>query len=297
MKRIILGLCLAAVIGAGLFLVITRPTRVDPAAIAGLTGDATRGEQVFWAGGCAACHAADKASGDARLVLSGGKRFATDFGTFIAPNISPDPTHGIGGWTTHDLANAMLHGTSPKGEHYYPAFPYASYVRVSLQDVTDLKAFIDTLPPSDRSNEPHDVGFPFNIRLALGGWKFLFLNDIPAIPAADLTPAELRGQYLVEGLGHCGECHTPRNALGGRVMSRWLAGGPNPDGEGKIPNITPSKLAWSEADIAEYLSSGFTPEFDSVGGSMAEVVTNMAHLPAEDRTAIAAYLKKVPASE
>ena len=297
MKRIILGLCLAAVIGAGLFLVITRPTRVDPAAIAGLTGDATRGEQVFWAGGCAACHAADKASGDARLVLSGGKRFATDFGTFIAPNISPDPTHGIGGWTTHDLANAMLHGTSPKSEHYYPAFPYASYVRVSLQDVTDLKAFIDTLPPSDRSNEPHDVGFPFNIRLALGGWKFLFLNDIPAIPAADLTPAELRGQYLVEGLGHCGECHTPRNALGGRVMSRWLAGGPNPDGEGKIPNITPSKLAWSEADIAEYLSSGFTPEFDSVGGSMAEVVTNMAHLPAEDRTAIAAYLKKVPKSE
>lgn len=297
MKRIILGLCLLALIGAALFLVVTRPTRVDAAAVTALSGDATHGEQVFWAGGCASCHAADKAEGDALLVLSGGKRFVTDFGTFIAPNISPDPTHGIGGWTTENLANAMLHGTSPEGEHYYPAFPYASYIHASLQDITDLKAYLDTLPASDRANEPHAVGFPFNIRLALGGWKFLFLNDTPAIAVEGLTDSEKRGQYLVEGLGHCGECHTPRNALGGRQMSRWLAGAPNPDGEGKIPNITPAKLTWSEADIAEYLTSGFTPEFDSVGGSMAEVVTNTSHLAPEDRAAIAAYLKKVPAAE
>ena len=297
MKRIFLGLCLLGVIGAALFFVITRPTRVDAEAMVALTGDATRGEQVFWAGGCAACHTAEKASGEALLLLSGGRRFATDFGTFIAPNISPDATHGIGGWTTADLANAMIHGTSPDGKHYYPAFPYASYIHASLQDIADLKAFLDTLPASNRANDPHEVGFPFNIRLALGGWKFLFLSDTPAIPTADLTDIEKRGQYLVEGLGHCGECHTPRNALGGRQMSRWLAGGPNPDGEGKIPNITPAKLTWSEAEIAEYLTSGFTPDFDSVGGSMAGVVTNTSHLTPEDRTAIAAYLKKVPASE
>lgn len=297
MKRFLVGICLLGLLGVGLFVVVTRPTRVDAAAVAALTGDAKHGEQVFWSGGCASCHAADKAEGDALMVLSGGRRFATEFGTFIAPNISPDPTNGIGAWSTGDLANAMLHGTSPKGEHYYPAFPYASYAQTTLQDVADLKAFIDTLPISDRANEPHQLSFPYTFRLSLGGWKFLFLNTTPAIPTALLTLIEQRGQYLVEGLGHCGECHTPRNALGGRQMSRWLAGAPNPDGKGKIPNITPAKLTWSEADIIEYLTTGFTPEFDSAGGSMADVVTNMSHLPPEDRAAIAAYLKKVPAAE
>lgn len=297
MKRVFIGIGLIGAAGMAAFLAVTRPAQVDAAALADLKGDATRGEKVFWAGGCVSCHSADDATGDALLVLSGGKRFVTAFGTFIAPNISPDAGNGIGGWTTTDLANAMLHGTSPKGEHYYPVFPYASYTHVSLQDVTDLKAYLDTLPKSGRANEPHQLGFPFNIRLSLGGWKFLFLNAAPAIPSDSLTPVEQRGQYLVEGLGHCGECHTPRNMLGGRQMSRWLAGGPNPDGKGKIPNITPAKLDWSQADIAEYLSSGFTPEFDSAGGAMAEVVTNTAHLTAQDRDAIAAYLKKVPAAE
>lgn len=297
MKRLFLGLCVLGLLGAGAFLLITRPTTADAAQVAALTPDAKHGETVFWIGGCVSCHAADKAEGAALLVLSGGKRFVTDFGTFIAPNISPDPVNGIGTWSAHDLANAMLHGTSPKGEHYYPAFPYASYAHASLQDIVDLKAFIDTLPKSDRVNVPHELGFPFNIRLSLGGWKLLFLSDAPAVPTDGLTPIEQRGQYLVEGLGHCGECHTPRNMLGGRTMSRWLAGGPNPDGKGKIPNITPAKLTWSEADIVEYLTSGFTPEFDSAGGSMVDVIANTAHLSPEDRAAIAAYLKKVPAVE
>ena len=143
-------------------------------------------------------------------------------------------------------------------------------------------------------SQPHRVGFPFNIRLSLGGWKLLYLRH-DWVLGGTLTPAEDRGRYLVEGLSHCGECHTPRTALGGMDRSRWLAGGPIPAAKGNFPNITPGKLTWSQKDIVEYLTTGFTPAFDSAGGHMALVVENMAKLPATDREAIAAYLKLVPA--
>ena len=159
--------------------------------------------------------------------------------------------------------------------------------------MVDLWAYMQTLPLSNRPNDPHELSFPFNQRLLLGGWKFLNLTTAWAVPDP-LTPEEERGRYLVEGFGHCGECHTPRNVLGGRDMARWLAGGPNPEGKGTIPNITPAKLDWSNADIAEYLKSGFTPDYDSAGAQMADVVTNISHLTDADRLAIAAYLKKVP---
>lgn len=222
------GLALVLIAGAaGLWL--TRPVKSDPELFAGLTGEASRGERIFWAGGCASCHAAPDASGEARLVLSGGERLTTDFGTFVVPNISPDPDHGIGGWTVADLDSALRHGTSPERSHYYPSFPYTSYAHVEPQDVADLKAFLDTLPPSDRADEPHDLAFPFNQRIILGGWKLL-AGGPSWIVEGDLAPEEERGRYLVEGLGHCGECHTPRNGLGLRDKSRWLAGGPNPEG-------------------------------------------------------------------
>jgi mono/diheme cytochrome c family protein len=292
-RRFLSFVGLVVLLGGGAFLAITRPATVDATTFADLKGDAVNGERLFWVGGCASCHAADGAEGDARLVLSGGKRLPTDFGTFAVPNISPDPVHGIGAWSVVDLANAMQHGTSPEGEHYYPAFPYTSYAVTTPQEIADLKAFLATLPASDRPNDPHELPFPFNQRLLLGGWKWLFLSTDPVVKAADLTADELHGRTLVEGLGHCGECHTPRNVLGGRDVSRWLAGGPNPEGKGKIPNITPAKLDWAVADIAEYLKTGFTPEYDSAGGSMADVVTNLSHLPDADRLAIAAYLKRV----
>ncbi len=296
MRRLLTLLALLGLIGLAFFWFLTRPARLPDDAMAGLTGDAGRGEVIFWAGGCASCHAADKAEGAARLVLSGGRAFPSPFGTFIAPNISPDPTAGIGGWSALDLANAMLRGTSPDGQHYFPVFPYASFQHASLQDVADLHAFLMTLPPSSEPSQPHQVPFPFNIRRTLGGWKLLFLRDGWVVDG-DLTDEQQRGRYLAEGLGHCGECHTPRNALGAMDRSRWFAGGPFPVGKGKIPNITPAKLDWSAEDIAEYLKSGFTPEFDSAGGEMALVVENMAHLSDQDRAAIAAYVKSVPASE
>jgi mono/diheme cytochrome c family protein len=296
-KLALTALALASV-GGGAFWFLTAPTKLDAATVASMgEGDAQRGELVFWASGCASCHAAPGAEGDAVLSLVGGERFETEFGTFIAPNISQHPTDGIGNWTKEDLANAVIKGVSPDGQHYYPAFPYASYARMTPTDAADLYAFMMTLPAVEGRAADHELGFPFNMRIALGGWKFLYLDDKPAVTLTDASPEVLRGQYLVEGLGHCGECHTPRGALGGLDNTRWLAGAKSAEGDGNVPNITSGEGGigdWSVEEIADLLDSGFTPDFDSVGGTMAPVVRNMAKLPAEDRAAMAAYLKAIP---
>lgn len=298
-RKLAVFLVLLAIAGGLAFWFITAPKTLSADEIAALPqGDAAAGERIFYAAGCAACHAAPGAKGDEKLVLAGGERFVTQFGTFVAPNISPDPQAGIGSWTLGQFANAVLRGVSPAGEHLYPAFPYSTYERMTGKDLSDLFAFLKTLPPVTEKAPPHEVSFPFNIRRLLGGWKWLFLREgfIVDLPA-DATDQLRRGRYLVEALGHCGECHTPRNVLGGPEYASWLKGGPSPDGKGKIPDITPSGIgSWSAKDIAYYLESGFTPEFDSVGGAMVAVQENMAKLPAEDRDAIAAYLKALPAS-
>lgn len=290
MRRNLFRVVALALAGLALFWGLTRPETVPEQAMAAVTGDATRGELVFHASGCASCHAAPDASGAARLILSGGQKFPSPFGTFLAPNISPDPVHGIGSWSPRDLASAMRYGTSPTGAHYYPAFPYTSYAHASLGDIADLHSFLATLPASDVPSQPHEIGFPFSIRRGLGLWKRLFAGK-PWVLGGDLNEQLTRGRYLVEGLGHCSECHTPRNAIGGLDRSRWMAGAPSPNGKGKVPNLTPAKLRWSEKDIAYYLETGFTPDFDAAGGHMASVVLNTGQLPAGDRAAIAAYLK------
>ncbi len=169
---------------------------------------------------------------------------------------------------------------------------------MALPDVADLWAYMKTLPPVAQQNVAHDLPLPFQLRRGLGLWKHLFLSSDPVVALASPNePLEL-GRYLVEGPGHCGECHTPRNLIGGPQKSRWLAGGPAPEGPGAIPNITPAGKnlsGWSESDIVNYLETGFTPDYDSVGGSMVAVQRNMARLRPEDRAAIAAYLKAVPA--
>jgi mono/diheme cytochrome c family protein len=292
--RSLIGLAALVLVAGAAGLWLTRPVSLPADAVAGLAGDAARGERQFWAGGCASCHAPAEAEDAARLVLAGGEPLETPFGTFVAPNISPDPEAGIGSWSTLDFANAMLRGVSPEGAHYYPAFPYTSYARMSLQDVVDLKAFLDTLPASDAQSPPHALAFPYNIRRGLGLWKQRYLvsdwvvEDLPDAPA-------LAGRALVEGAGHCGECHTPRDGFGGLDTARWLEGAPNPTGRGQIPPLAGPDFDWSAADIAYYLETGFTPAFDSAGGHMAAVVENMAELSAEDRQAIAAYLKALPA--
>ncbi len=294
MSRLLSAVLAVVLLGFGGFLLLSAAKPVDAGLYDGLKGDAAKGELVFWAGGCASCHAAPDAKGADELVLSGGQEFPSAFGTFIAPNISPDPVQGIGGWSLVEFANAVTQGVGRNGEHLYPALPYSAYNKMAPQDVADLKAFMDSLPASAEASKPHKIGFPFNIRRSLGIWKLLFERSDWVI-AGDLTPEQARGRYIAEALAHCGECHTPRNVLGGLQLGKWLAGAPNPDGKGRTPNITPGKLSWTAADVVEYLTSGFTPEFDSVGGHMAHVVENMAKLPESDRQAVAAYLQLVPA--
>lgn len=296
MRRALILLGLLCLTAAGMFLALTAPTRVTDAEMAGLQGDVAAGAHVFWAGGCVSCHAAPDAEGEARLVLAGGRRLVSGFGTFVAPNISPDPTHGIGGWTLAEFVTAMQNGISPEGRHYYPAFPYTAYRLATRQDMADLFAFLGTLPPSDRPSDPHEVAFPATITRGVGLWNRLHLRDDFTI-VADLTEEEARGRYLAEALAHCAECHTPRDATGGLDRARWMAGAPNPSGQGTIPALTPDELTWSAGEIAAYLNDGFTPSFDVAAGQMAEVVANLSNLSPEDRQAIAAYIKALPAVE
>lgn len=286
----------AALVGGATYWLITMPHTTSGEEFNSYTPDPAAGKLVFTAAGCASCHTAPGAEKADPPLLAGGQGFPSEFGTFIAPNISPDPDHGIGLWTVGDLGNALLRGVSPDGDHYFPVLPYWSYERMAPADLVNLHAYLMTLPKDATPSQAHQVSFPFNVRRNLGGWKFLNMQPDFVVSGVE-TEAEERGRYLAETLAHCGECHTPRDALGGLDTSRWLAGAPNPSGQGTIPNITPAKLTWSEDEIVEYLTSGFTPEFDSVGGHMAHVVENMARLPEEDRRAIAAYLKKVPPVE
>ena len=306
--------------GAGLVLLagfafiwaLTRPDMLSDdlrAELSLLEGDAERGEQVFWAGGCAGCHAApgfDMSSPlEDRLVLTGGRRLESDFGTFIAPNVSMHDEHGIGRWDLMDFANATLMGVSPGGAHYYPSFPYTSYIRMAPQDLADLWAFWQTLPADATPSEPHELGFPFAWRRGVGLWKRLNLRaDFPT-PEPEDEPAHMsedegensdetgdtsiaRGRYLAEALAHCAECHTPRTLTGALDRSAWMAGAPNPSGSGRIPAI-PGE-GWSERNLVGYLTSGLTPAADVVGGSMADVVVHMQQLPDADIEAIAAYI-------
>jgi mono/diheme cytochrome c family protein len=296
MRRILVFLAILALIAAGGFYGLTAPSHVTPEEVAGLEGDPVAGEAVFWAGGCASCHAAPDAEGEDRLILSGGRSLSSDFGTFLSPNISPDPTHGIGGWTLAEFITAMQNGISPEGRHYYPAFPYTSYRLASRQDMADLFAYLGTLPASDAPSRPHQVGFPVTLTRGIGLWNRLHLQD-DFVVTGDLTEQEARGRYLSDALAHCAECHTPRDATGGLDRTRWMAGAPNPTGRGTIPGLTPDDLTWSAEEIAAYLNDGFAPDFDTAGGQMADVVLNMANLTSEDRLAIAAYLKVLPVPE
>jgi mono/diheme cytochrome c family protein len=255
-------------------------------------GDAAAGRIVFFASGCDSCHMSPGQTDPLRL--GGGREIKTPFGSFYPPNISQDVKDGVGAWSARDFAQALLVGVSPRGQHYYPAFPYTSYRRMTRADVRDLYAFMRTLPAVSGRAPPHALIFPFTIRRAIGLWKRLYLGrrDFPDAPGRD---AEWKlGRYLVEGPGHCAECHSPRDILGGIIGHRRLMGGANPDGKGHTPDITAAGLKdWTKADIAEALSSGITPTGDSLGGLMAAVVRNTAQLPASYREAIADYLKSI----
>lgn len=293
--RISIWLSVAAVFALAAIWIVTEPVAPiaedDPRLLR--AGDPARGKLIFAAGDCASCHATP--GQDDRLRLGGGLALASPFGTFRAPNISPDPADGIGAWSPADFANAMLGGVSPHGEHYYPVFPYTSFTGMRLADIEDLWAYLKTLPAVSARAPPHDLFVLFRIRRLLGLWKLVFFRQ--GYSQAHVTGDAIldRGGYLVETIGHCAECHSSRNIFGAIRPSTRFAGGPDPEGIGFVPNITPSRLGnWSEADIAEMLKSGNTPDHGRVGSSMADVVTNTATLPQSDRDAIARYVKSLP---
>lgn len=296
MRRLVVVAALAAVIGFTAFWFLTIPATVSASALSPHTPDLANGKEMFYAGGCAACHAVPKQ--DDKTRLGGGLALGSPFGTFYVPNISPDRQDGIGGWTEAQFITAMTRGVSPAGEHLYPAFPYTSYQHMRYDDLRDLFAFLKTLPPVKGRVREHDLPFPFTMRRALGLWKLLYLDGQPFKPDPSQPAQWNRGAYLVNGPGHCAECHSPRNFLGAVIPSLRYSGGPSPDGQGGVPNITQFKLkSWTVSDIAGMLSTGFTPDADSVGGTMAEVVRSMAQIGAADRQAIAIYIKSLPPVE
>jgi len=258
------------------------------------SGDAERGAYMLAAAGCVACHTVPKDGG----FLAGGRELKTDFGSFFTPNITPDPETGIGNWSNEDFIRAMKKGVSPDGGRYYPTFPYTSYTRMTRQDMLDLKAYLDTVPPVRNAVPDHDLAFPFGIRASMMGWQLLFFDDTPFEADPTQSDAWNRGAYLVNGPGHCGECHTPRNLLGVVDSGRPLAGNANgPEGDA-VPNITPHSSGiggWSEDDIVSMLEVGLLPDGDFAGGAMTDVIEeSTSKLSEDDRKAIASYLLSLP---
>ena len=297
MRRILLALIALAVAGGIGFWALSAPALLTEADLPDHQADPTHGKYMFHAAGCSSCHAAPKAKDEEKLKLVGGLEFRTPFGVFVAPNISPHAEDGIGGWSELEFVNAVARGVSPQGAHYYPAFPYMSYQRMTLTDILDLKAYMDTLPAIAGRAPGHDLPLPFRLRRGLGLWKLAFMDYAPFAPDPEQSDAVNRGAYLVTGPGHCGECHTPRDPLGGPLQDMAFAGAPEPDGDKTVPNITPHGdgiEGWSVADITAALRTGLLPEFESFGGSMIAVQENMAELTDEDHEAIALYLLSLP---
>jgi len=306
--RVFAGAAAAAAVAVAIVLwVVTIPAVVPASALPNYVPDVENGRTMFNIGGCASCHAtsnADPGKVD-RTRLGGGLALNSPFGTFYVPNISPDAADGIGKWTEAEFVTALWKGTSPEGRQLFPALPYTSYQHMELADLRDLFAYLKTLPAVAGRARPHDLSFPFNIRRLVGLWKLLFLHGWPFVPDASQSAEINRGAYLVNGPGHCAECHSPRNFLGAIIESERFAGGPAADGKGWVPNITPAGFqhpsgddaAWSQKDIASYLGDGMDPAGDYAGGAMADVIRNTSVLSPADRTAIAAYIASLPPRE
>ncbi|WP_202526161.1 c-type cytochrome [Sneathiella litorea] len=255
-----------------------------------------KGAYLTAAGGCYGCHTNIKEKG---APFAGGRPLETPFGTFYTPNITPDRDTGIGSWSDKDFLTAIKHGVSPLDQYFFPAFPYTSYTKMTDEDALAIKSHLMALTPVTQENRKHDISAPFSWRWLQWGWRLFFFTDGPYVPPSNASDAVARGGYLVEALTHCGECHTPRNFLGGTDNSLYLAGTAN-GGEGeKVPNITPDTETgigdWSEGDIVSFMKDGMMPDFDNVQGSMEEVISHStSKLTDEDLAAIAAYLKSIP---
>ena len=256
-------------------------------------GDAKRGEYLAKAGGCVGCHTVEAKEGskDKPVPFAGGRALKTPFGTFYGPNITPHAEAGIGKWSEADFMRAMREGRRPDGANYFPAFPYPSFTLISDADLRDLWAYLRSLPQSDRQSEPHDLGFFYRWRFSVSFWKWMFFTPGPMAPEASKSAQLNRGAYLVRALGHCGECHTPRNFLGGPKKDSYLGGAKD-----IAPNLTPTRLKKSsDAELRSFLTTGLTADGDVPAKEMGEVIANTtSQLTPDDLGAMIAYLRSLP---
>jgi len=250
------------------------------------------GKYVFYAAGCISCHTRDE-------LMAGGRPLDTPFGTFYPPNITPQREYGIGAWTEKEFVRALREGMSPQGQDYYPAFPYPSYTRMTNQDMQALYAYLMTLPKSSRKIRPHNLYWPFSSRDMISYWKAgrFVPGEFSADP--DKSPQWNRGAYLATALGHCSECHTPRDYLGTLRGDRYLAGTcMGPDGR-RVPNITPDRQTgigdWTYEELKTFLKAGRKPDGGYTDSLMAEVLgTSCMRLTEYDLDALAFYLQSLP---
>ena len=293
--RVVAGLAILGLAAAGAFLAVAwrpeiapvpppAPASFDPALV-------RRGADLALIGDCRTCHTARNGA-----AFAGGLPLPTPFGTLYSTNITPDPGTGIGRWSETAFARALREGVDREGRHLYPAFPYDHYGATDDDDVRALYAFVMTRPAVAATAPPNGLPFPLNVRLTLAGWKLLFLRrkDLAPDPAKD--EAWHRGRTLVEGLGHCGACHSPRNLLGAEIASRAYEGG---EAEGwrayALGGASRAPVPWDEAALTQYLREGFHPLHGVARGPMAPVVENLATVPPEDVAAMARYLASLGA--
>ncbi|NRG18792.1 cytochrome c [Rhizobiales bacterium] len=287
LKLPLIALALAGVVAVG---VAVWPIE---ASVPGIerSGNPQKGAYLARMAGCIGCHTDSENSG---APLAGGVALKTDFGTFHSPNLTTDKEHGIGAWTVNDFAKAVRQGISPEGKPYYPAFPYAFYSRLTDQDIADLWAAFQTVPPVAVPSKPQDLVPPFNFRPALKLWRGMFFRPEPYKPDRAKSDLWNRGKYIVEGPAHCGACHTPRNAMGARQVEQRLHGADGLPGGGKSPPITKAHLrqnGWTVETLKYALKTGILPNGDVFGGSMGEVVRDgTAFLSEQDLRAISIYL-------
>lgn len=259
-----------------------------------------RGKYLFHAGACDSCHTDHPNRG---AFLAGGRRMHTEFGTFYVPNITPDPETGIGDWSAEDFRRAMIEGRTPGGSHYYPVFPYRWYTGMSERDVADMWAYLRSIPPVRNPVRPHELPFPFNLRFLLLGWKLINFDPGTTVHDPERSEDWNRGAYLVNHLGHCGACHTPKMLFGAVFRSdKFLAGSEVIPGPYPAPNITPHDVTgigrWTIEDVVRALKRSIRPDGVPIRGPMAEYVdSGSSHLSEQDLEAAATYLFSVEAQQ
>lgn len=252
--------------------------------------DAERGRYLTILGDCAGCHTRPKGA-----AFAGGLPFNAQFGTVYSTNITPDPQTGIGEWSGDDFYRALHEGVAPGGKHLYPAFPYIYFRRVTRQDTDDLFAYLKSLKPVHQPPTPNKMIFPANLRFGLMAWNWLYFDKTPLALPTDASVQWKRGEYIVNGLGHCAACHTPKTVLFGDVKDRPLGGGvvdhwfANNLAGGQVEGLG----KWRQQDIEKFLATGISAHATAAGSMLEKVTSSTSKMTPQDRAAIAVYLKSL----